>query len=209
MKIRILIAILISLLLLGPSVYSQEMDDEEYRVYETVIRHRFLSQPGHIDLKNMDSDGKIDHLLPKTSIILDRTFKSLIMESVDPEGIEKKLADNLKALSRKPIESWRKNNAENHPISDRFSFQEKVLLLSRKEFNDSFKPNHWNSFYERFPNALGYFVLSRVGLDEKKTVALVYVENQQDGRWGLGSFFFLLKEEGKWKIEAEIRVWVS
>jgi hypothetical protein len=209
MKPRLLISVLIAALLIGRAGYSQEMHDEEYRVYETVIRDKFLTRPGHIDLKNMDSKGEVEHLLPKTIVILEQTFKSFMMESLDPKVIEKELPKDLKALSSEPIKSWKKNNAESHPISDRFSFEEKVLLLSRKQFSDSFKPKSWASFYERYPNALGYFALSRVGFDEKKTVALVYIANMQDRKWGSGSFYFLVKEEGKWKIKAESRVWVS
>jgi hypothetical protein len=61
----------------------------------------------------------------------------------------------------------------------------------------------------RFPNNLGFFVISRVGLNLNKTEALLYVEQFCGGLCGGGDYFLVRKVDGMWHIVDRHGTWVS
>ena len=65
------------------------------------------------------------------------------------------------------------------------------------------RPNGWEIFHERFPEAQGLIRVSRVGVDSKGIVALVYVCVQQGYRAGADSIRVMRRQSGKWVITHE------
>jgi hypothetical protein len=61
----------------------------------------------------------------------------------------------------------------------------------------------------RFPNNLGYFVVSRVGLNLNKTEALLYVDHFCGGLCGGGEYILMRKLDGEWRVVDHLRTWVS
>lgn len=221
---RACLIIIVSLSLFGfiycahQKTYSGDIENEEYEVYKAIIETHYLSQPGYIDLKNSDCEGKIKTLLPKTIIIIDETIdRSSAVERVDgpleeflTELPEQAKTMNLKTIPRGAIESWEMKNTKKYLLSNHFTFSTNHLFITPTQLNESFMPTKWwDSFYKNYPNALGYFKLSRVGFDEKRTTAIVYIENTQDGLWGSGTFWVLVKENKKWKVENKYLIWLS
>jgi hypothetical protein len=64
-------------------------------------------------------------------------------------------------------------------------------------------------FEARFPNNLGYFVVSRVGLNLNKTEALLYVERFCGGLCGGGEYVLMRKVNGVWHVVDIHGTWVS
>jgi hypothetical protein len=64
-------------------------------------------------------------------------------------------------------------------------------------------------FEARFPNNLGLFVVSHVGLNLNKTEALLYVENFCGGLCGGGEYVLLRKVNGVWHVVDHHNTWVS
>jgi hypothetical protein len=58
------------------------------------------------------------------------------------------------------------------------------------------KPKGWDYFYRRFPDSRGLITVSRVGMDAKGTVAIIYLGQQHQDLDGIG-FIRILKREGK------------
>lgn len=56
----------------------------------------------------------------------------------------------------------------------------------------------WQGFRETFPNAAGYLVLSAVGFNPEKTIALVYVEHRCGNHCGAANYCVLQKLGGVW-----------
>ncbi|MHC4944391.1 MAG: hypothetical protein ACYTG7_15350 [Planctomycetota bacterium] len=84
------------------------------------------------------------------------------------------------------------------------------VLLSRKENNRIFSQGKgWRLFREEFPDARGLTVLSRVGLNDDRTVALLYVGFYGGMLWGDGFVILFKKIDGTWKRAAGLRIWVS
>ncbi len=61
----------------------------------------------------------------------------------------------------------------------------------------------------RFPNNLGYFVVSRIGLNLNKTEALLYVDHFCGGLCGGGEYVLMRKLNGVWRVVDDHGTWVS
>ncbi|HKS82229.1 MAG TPA: hypothetical protein VJR23_12060 [Candidatus Acidoferrales bacterium] len=66
-----------------------------------------------------------------------------------------------------------------------------------------------NNFEAKFPNNLGYFVVSHVGLNFKKNEALPFVEHFCGGLCGGGGYILVRKENGLWHVVDNRSTWVS
>jgi len=66
-----------------------------------------------------------------------------------------------------------------------------------------------SDFEARFPNNLGYFVVSHVGLNLNKTEAILYVDLFCGGLCGGGSYVLMRKVNGMWQVVDHHDTWVS
>jgi hypothetical protein len=66
-----------------------------------------------------------------------------------------------------------------------------------------------SDFEARFPNNLGYFVVSHVGLNLNKTEALLYVDHFCGGLCGGGEYVLMRKVNGVWHVVDHHGTWVS
>jgi hypothetical protein len=66
-----------------------------------------------------------------------------------------------------------------------------------------------SDFEARFPNNLGFFVVSPVGLNLNNTEALLYVERFCGGLCGGGEYVLMRKVDGVWRVVDRHGTWVS
>jgi hypothetical protein len=66
-----------------------------------------------------------------------------------------------------------------------------------------------SDFEAKFPNNLGFFVVSPVGLNLNKTEALLYVEHFCGGLCGGGEYVLMRKVDGVWHVVDHHGKWVS
>jgi hypothetical protein len=93
----------------------------------------------------------------------------------------------------------------------------KVELVSKAIVNEIFsqtnnaKIDGWDLFYKRFPNSSGLITISRVGIDPKGTVAIIYLGQQSHWLSGGGRIRVLKREGKKWVLTRESigAQWVS
>ncbi len=188
------------------SANAEEIDPLEYQVYKAVIELEYLSQPGYIDMINK----KEKQLLPKTIIIINETISGPKYMDISIEELLKKIEVENTSFPEYALKSWVSENKDQYILNDYFKFADKHFLISEKQREEAFSPTKWwDSFYKHYPNALGYFRLSRVGFDTDKNAAIVYIENSQDGKWGSGTFWLLKKDKGKWVRTSRLIVWLS
>lgn len=81
----------------------------------------------------------------------------------------------------------------------------KPFFLSREEL-DQTKPT---DFQTRFPNNLGYFVVSHAGLNLSKSEALLYIDHFCSGLCGGGVYVLMHKVNGVWHVVDQHGTWVS
>lgn len=193
---------------------ADDIDREEFLIYQVVFEQEYIAKLGFIDLKSRRGrkfGEQEPPLVPRSVLIIDQTITG-------PEGhFGRPWDDTLRILQEKfptftsqVMHAWQSRNEKPHTIADRFSFSVGHRLLSKAEIDEAFLPSKWwDSFYQHFPDALGYFKLSRVGFDAGRQNAVVYIENSQDGKWGSGYFWILSNEHGAWVIRGNINVWIS
>ncbi len=64
-------------------------------------------------------------------------------------------------------------------------------------------------FEARFPNNIGHFVVSHVGMNLNKTEALLYVDHFCGGLCGGGSYVLMRKVNGAWYVIDHHATWMS
>jgi len=79
------------------------------------------------------------------------------------------------------------------------------FFLSRQELERT-RPT---VFQTRFPNNLGYFVVSHVGLNLSKSEALLYIDHFCSGLCGGGVYVLMHKVNGVWHVVDQHGTWVS
>jgi len=78
-------------------------------------------------------------------------------------------------------------------------------LVTRAELDAAFETpsgtnvgDGWEGFRHHFPDSAGYLILSGVGFNADRTIALVYEEHRCGGLCGAARYYILQKRNGRW-----------
>jgi hypothetical protein len=103
------------------------------------------------------------------------------------------------------FDSFEKANQESRSLEHHFSIPKPYSLVSQDEIDAAFQrrlPNTvddgWSGFRGAFPESRGYLILSGVGFNSDRTLALVYVEHMCGGLCGAARYYILQKRKGHW-----------
>jgi len=103
------------------------------------------------------------------------------------------------------FDSFDKANQESRSLEHHFSIPKPYKLLNKDEIDVTFRrraPNAlddgWGGFREVFPESRGYIILSGVGFNADRTLALVYVEHRCGGLCAAARYYILEKRKGHW-----------
>ena len=121
------------------------------------------------------------------------------------------LQDALHPVSIETLTAFEKLPATPALIQPRLSTRRTCRLVSRAVLDSLFSvcPGGWDRFATMFPRVRGYVTLSRVACDPSFSEALVYTEDHCGMFCGEGTFVFLQRENGAWKVERKLTCWVS
>jgi hypothetical protein len=84
-----------------------------------------------------------------------------------------------------------------------------VQLVSEETLSEIFSAKHeglhqrWSMFYERFPDGGKLTRVSRVGIDSKETVAIIYVGTRSGPLAGFGTIYVLERKGKTWILRPE------
>ncbi len=175
--------------------------------------------------------------LPAAALGLDDTevavFQALLAHGLDPEqrmlvldasttgdpaaiaehlDIARTLVDELGAPGE-TLDAWIRRNAVtadiDHPLDLPVSYH--VLdAEERAEVFDVPEPQvGWSQFFARYEGAPGLLRLSRIGLDDSRRHALVYVEHQCGVECGAGRLVHLSRgDDSTWQVNGAVLVWM-
>jgi hypothetical protein len=137
--------------------------------------------------------------------------------ATDPGGVENTtqtldyVLQNMHDLAPGTVDSFRVRNDTAHPIRPDMNFGSPYTLLSQAEKNQIFGQNQsgWEIFYNRYPQAPGITMLSRVGFNAVLDQALVYIGTQSNWLAGAGYYVLLKKVDGAWSIDQQVMTWIS
>jgi hypothetical protein len=103
------------------------------------------------------------------------------------------------------FDSFDKANQKLMVLEHHFSIPKPYRLITKREIETAFRrraPNAvddgWEGFRAAFPDCSGYLVLSGVGFNPDKTMALVYVGHSCGGLCAQERYYILRKRDGHW-----------
>jgi hypothetical protein len=96
-------------------------------------------------------------------------------------------------------------NKESLFLENRFAIHKPYQLVGSSELQAAFhstvpsvRLDGWEGFRQNFPNSTGYLILSAVGFNPKKTIAVVFVDYRCGGLCGSARYYELQKRDGDW-----------
>lgn len=164
---------------------------EEYKVYDVLINSIYVA-----------SDVKL-------IVIEDSTGVSTYREGLETTMVY--IKRHFDALEQLTINNFIKKNVQRYRLGSWFCLKVKFTIITREEIKKIFwRGRGWDEFYEIYPNSQGILRLSRVGLDNEVSQAVVYVGNQEHWLAGKGYYVFLVKDnKERWKVKDKVMIWVS
>lgn len=162
---------------------------DEYDVYAALINEMYVR--GQVELIVI-----VDYTATGLGDDLDKTLEYV--------------AESISDVQKETLDDFKIQNDQSYPLSDDFDLDVTHKLISQQEMTEIFSEGDgWDEFYTKHPNSQGTMTLSRVGFNQERDQALVYVGNQ--GHWlaGAGYYVLLAKENGVWVIQGEVMVWIS
>jgi hypothetical protein len=109
-------------------------------------------------------------------------------------------------------DSYRSRNAALYTLDPNLDVELDYVLMPEEEFEEIFFRRHgsvWAEFADRYPEASGIVIFSRVGFGANGDEALALMGYRCGDLCGAGGLYLLAKEEGNWKIQEPLVVWIS
>ena len=121
------------------------------------------------------------------------------------------LVSKMHDVAPETTASFLDRNATAHPLRDDMSLGAPYVLISQAELEGLFPGGEadWGVFRARYPDAGGYWSLSRVGFNADLTQALVYLGGMGDYLAGEGNYYLMNKVNGVWTVDQTVMVWIS
>jgi hypothetical protein len=90
-------------------------------------------------------------------------------------------------------------------LDPNFHLSKPPRLVTQEELDTAFNSRSrgdvgdgWQGFRDHFPDSAGYLILSGVGFNADRTVALVYIEHRCGGLCGAARYYILQKQSNRW-----------
>lgn len=205
--LRSTLLVLVCMLAPASVITGAGVSDDEYRVYEAVIRHMYR-------------DGKLqfDMGRPTVKLLVIRSDTKTDGDSEPlPIWIDNQLKQTMPSANVEVIAAFRRDGSRQATIKNKFkidlfryaifSGDEHARLFGKMTFDES--ASRWESFYRQYPDSYGYISFSRVGFDKKKTMALVFFEHWCRELCGSGHYLVVSKTNDTWNVAAATMIWIS
>ena len=184
---------------------SKSVRDEEYRVYDAVIRHMFRD-----GVTQFDMNAKVSQI-----VIRDRTMSKYAWSAQKENWEQVKI--RLKSLSDETISGYETVRQSEIDLKPNLVTPPKFVLVGDTQLKKMFSnPNEydrtteqWEEFYKIFPNSAGVNTFSRVGFDKSNRNALVYFVNWCGPLCGTGTYLHVEKRENGWVVKQAGGMWIS
>jgi hypothetical protein len=101
--------------------------------------------------------------------------------------------------------SFEQMNRQALSLENHFSLQKPYQIVGSAELEAAFHRTEpglvhdgWEGFRQSFPNSSGYLILSAVGFNAEKTMAVVFVDYRCGGLCASARYYILEKRDGRW-----------
>jgi hypothetical protein len=185
---------------------SETLESNQYAVYDAVLSTYVVAGGTKmlvIDRRGWACDGKEPKLSKYEKRELKRTLDSYL-DRVNKEML---------GVTQDTIEDFRVKRPV--CLSPSFNLPVKYVFLSGQDYDRIFSGGNknpveaWREFREKYPDSNGILSLSNVGFNRGMNQALVEVDQTRGSLDGVGRFFLLKKENGRWEVTNHLDVWYS
>jgi len=188
------------------SIYpASEIEQIEYDLLSYVISGEYVLPPG--PKSEIEAATGIDEVSRDSIKLVIETITNGNLDSVDSlrERTFEYLRENDITIDRETFDDFVKKNLKNYRLERKFNFRFGYGLYT-PDYDEDWT---WEEFYQKFPRFVGTTCVSRVGLNNDRTDALLYIGRQQDWLSGTGVIYHLVKKSGQWVIRSRILQWIS
>jgi hypothetical protein len=131
---------------------------------------------------------------------------SVVLATGNLDTMLKYAQNEIPALDPSIVADFKNNNAESFNLELRIPLSFAYLLVEPDLFKHACDTPE--AFHQNFPSAQGALTLSRIGFNQQKDQALVYVSTACQ-KTGAGYFFWMKKTDGIWKTEKQLIAWTA
>lgn len=169
-----------------------EVSDEEYKIYASAIEQFYIT-PAEKPVKLL--------------MIEERTFRyDFTVQNEEP------WREKYKGLTidQSAIEDYETKNSKKCLLrKESFTLPVKHSLITDLDLKAIFHGNwgelEWINYYRRFPDSIGFVMVSRVGFNTDHTQALLYLGSRCGPFCGEIHFLLLQNANGTWTVKKELR----
>ncbi|MCC6963313.1 MAG: hypothetical protein IT585_08685 [candidate division Zixibacteria bacterium] len=190
---------------------SREIEDIEYEIMSLVIANKLVNVDGpHSEIEAFTGINEVEHDTLKV-VIDPLTSGDLSLRDLHRDELYYTIQKQWQLLKLETFDDFVVKNFGGEWLSRRFVFDFGYRLMAGGE-DDQYEADEdgfWEAFYRVYPRYIGITTVSRVGFDEERTQALIYVAQQQEGLSGSGWLYCLECVDGKWVIQAQYMRYIS
>lgn len=175
-----------------PETGTTPLTAEDYEIYSAVIQSMF-----------------IDATHPAIVVIEESTTRANVglFSLSDAVGA---IEDQWPDLGDEALADFEATNQDSSALERGFTLSVDYSLISEQEIESIFSAaGGWDDFYAKYPDSQGIFTLSRVGFNEAKDAAALYVANRMHGVGGGGQVVLMKKTADGWAVQGSRRLWIS
>ncbi|MFO7633713.1 MAG: hypothetical protein R6W76_14310 [Caldilinea sp.] len=169
-----------------PTPLVDTVDPEEYALFSAMIEQNVVGY---------QQEGSV--------VILGQT-------TPDIDSLELALEGPLKP-PKKLEEAYRLPNGQPYKLEANFALKRGHQLIAWSEYDELLRSGNasWEDFHAKHPQAGGVYLLSRAGLSPARDQALVSIGYYCGSLCAEGGVFWMVKEDGIWRVKEELVVWMA
>jgi len=201
---RLKICVIALILLAGAAMQVRAQEtDEEYKVYDAVVRGMFRD-----GVTQFDMNAKVSKI-----VIRDHTV-SEYASSLESENWEQ-VKNGIRELTDETIAGYEAARKDESNLKPKLDIPLEYALISDSDLRKFFPTEQgrtieqWNEFYKLYPSSAGYNSFSKVGFDKQRKNALVYFINWCGPLCGTGTYVLVEKGENGWTVKNAAMMWIS
>ncbi|HNW92689.1 MAG TPA: hypothetical protein PKM88_07270 [bacterium] len=165
----------------------------EYEVYSYIINSMLIPE-----LLGTDARGRTVSVI----VIGDVTVSPLSVEDLAEE-----MAQTHHHVDLRTREDFSRKITDTRRVCNQFAVPAGTAEIMPMQKKDQIEM--LTAVYARYPGAQGITSFSRVGFNQDKTEALVYVGTTRGFLWGYGGTMLLRKQDGRWRKVQQFVSWIS
>jgi len=159
----------------------QALQPDEYAVYAVIAQTLFIGNgTDQVIFEKRISGNRVD----------------------DHKSISNQIGWKFSELMSSTIDDYLQKSRKAVYLDVLFHLPVKYFLIAPKEVDSFFKKGggRWDAFYKKYPKSPGLLALSRVGFNQERNQALLYVNLSCGSLCGEGSWILLEKKAAVWAI---------